>query len=157
MPVNFQILALNTDEFTRWWAMSDAELKQFGAKRLLADSDTGYPCRVSLEDASKGEQVLAITYKHHEVDSFYQSSGPIYVRKRVSTAYPAINSIPAFLNKRLISIRAYNEKAYMRYADAVSGEQLKQEMLRLFSDPVITYVQLHNARTGCYLCQAMRL
>lgn len=157
MSVRFQVSALHADEFARWWTMSEAELKQHGAKCLLADSDSGYPCRVSLEDASCGESVLAVPYKHHDVDSFYQSSGPIYVRKQALTAYPETNSIPAFLSKRLISLRAYDDSAWMRHADAIPGVQLKQQMLQLFSDPVFTYVQLHNARTGCYLCEAKRI
>lgn len=156
MSIDFQITALPADRFDYWRTMSDAELRQHSAQWVVADSDTGYPCRVSLEDARTGERVLAIPFSHHEADSFYRASGPIFIREQAQTARIALNIIPSFLMPRMISARAYDRRGMMLKADAITGDRLGQVLNQFFSDPAVINVHLHNARTGCYLCQAER-
>jgi hypothetical protein len=39
----------------------------------------GFPCRITLNDAGIGEQVLLVSYAHHQSTSPYAQSGPIFV------------------------------------------------------------------------------
>ena len=70
--------------------LSDEELHERSAQWLVADAKPGYPCRVTLEDAEIGERVLAVPFIHHDVQSPYRASGPVFVRESAQTAKPAV-------------------------------------------------------------------
>ncbi|MBE0363863.1 hypothetical protein PULV_a1373 [Pseudoalteromonas ulvae UL12] len=82
MKNNFVFVALSEELFASYTDMSDSELLQHNAMWLTVDSCPGYPCRVSLQDAQVGEQVLALSFTHHDVASPYKAAGPIFVRKQ---------------------------------------------------------------------------
>ncbi len=157
MPSQFQIQALPATKFAAMWDLSIAELEQQAARRITVDSRTGYPCRISLQDAPVGEQVIAMPYVHHAVKSFYRASGPIYIRRQATENNPPPGEIPSFLASRLVSIRAYNQAAMLCNADVAAGDQLDLAIPRLLDEIQVSYLHLHNARTGCYLCQVIRL
>jgi len=77
MNVSFQIMALDAAQFAPYLSMDKANLIRHKAKWLTADAEPGFPCRVSLQDASVDERVLLLTFNHHDVASPYRSSGPI--------------------------------------------------------------------------------
>ena len=74
-------LRLGPAPFAALFGASDTELARQDIVRRTADRSPGFPCRVSLEDARKGEELLLLPWRHHAVDSPYQASGPIYVRR----------------------------------------------------------------------------
>ena len=106
MSVNFRLEPLLKDDFLPLFTLSDAELHERSAKWLVADSKPGYPCRVTLADAEIGDRVLAVSFIHHDVQSPYRASGPVFVREIGQTASLAINEIPIMFNHRLLSLRA---------------------------------------------------
>ena len=69
MPIAFQIVALPIEKFKPLLTLSDSELHERGARRLVVDKKPGYPCRVSLIDANPGECVLLVPFTHHDVNS----------------------------------------------------------------------------------------
>lgn len=156
MSRNFQIVAIPREVFVPLFSMSDAELRSHGARRRVADEKPGFPCRVSLVDAEPGETVLLLPFVHHDVDSPYRASGPIYVREAARTASPEAGEIPMMLQSRLLSIRAYDAEAMLVGADVVEGRDLEQRILRFFEQRNVEYLHLHNARPGCYNCRVDR-
>jgi hypothetical protein len=157
MTHNFQIVPLNKQQFTEIMEFSDEQLNSISAKWLVADSDPGYPCRVSLQDAEIGERVLALSYCHHDVNSPYKASGPIFIRQMAQTAQLANNEIPEMLLKRAQSIRAYNSKNLMIDAAIVSGIEIKTKIQELLSNEDVEYLHIHNANPGCYNCAVIRV
>ncbi len=157
MSEQFQVKALPAGQFAALWELSASELQQRSAQLIAVDSEVGYPCRISLQDAPVGEQLIAMPYVHHPVKSFFRASGPIYIRRQVPESKPAPGEIPSFLASRLISIRAYDSAAMLHTADVVSGDQLDTVIPKLLSVNQISYLHLHNARPGCYLCEVTRL
>src|SRR5215470_183655 len=111
--MRFQISGLPIDPFVRYFNMNDQELSAHHARRVVADSKPGFPCRVSLIDAEPGESVILLHYSHHAVDGPYQSSGPIYVRENAIPANVDINELPPVAQTRLMSARAYNADGWM--------------------------------------------
>jgi len=154
---DFQIVALPLENFARLFSMDDAELALYGARRLTVDENPGYPCRVSLVDAPIGERVILTPFNHHEVNSPYQSIGPIFVRESAQTATPEVNEIPLMFHHRLLSVRAYDEAATMKGAEVVEGKGLKQVIEEFFANRKITYLHLHNASPGCFNCAVQRV
>lgn len=156
MKSSFQFHGLAAEPFRPLFSMSDEQLADHGARRLIADERPGYPCRISLADAEVGEPVWLVTYVHHDVDSPYRASGPIFVRRDVHSARPAVNEIPVMFVHRVLSIRAYDSTAMMVGANVVQGNELEQSILEFFSRRDVEYLHLHNARPGCFNCRVTR-
>jgi hypothetical protein len=152
----FRIVALPGEQFDTLRAMSDAELRACGARRVRVDEKPGFPCRVSLADAEIGEEVLLLPFVHHDVDTPYRASGPIYVRMSATTARPGVNEVPAMFRSRLLSIRAYDAEGILLAAEVAEGRDLEAQIERLFADLGIEYLHLHNARPGCFNCRVER-
>jgi len=156
MGSGFQLVALPAEPFAPLFALSDAQLHEIGARRMIVDEKPGYPCRVSLADAEVGETVLLLPFTHHDVPSPYRASGPIFVRRGVATALPAAGEIPLMLQHRLLSLRAYDADAMLIGAEVAEGADLEATIRRLFADEKASYLHVHNARPGCYNCRVVR-
>lgn len=155
MPASFRFVALDPAPFAPLFALDDHALAARDVRRVVVDAHPGYPCRVSLADAAIGETVLLLPHAHHDVASPYRASGPIFVRDAAAAVLPA-GDVPAFLRHRLLSLRAYDAGAMMRGADVVQGDAIDAAIRRLFDDPRVTYLHVHNARPGCYMCRVER-
>ena len=104
MNVNFRIVAIE-NEFNHLFNLSQEELAEKGMAKMIVDEKPGYPCRVTLEDANIGEEVLLFPFEHHKTKSPYKASGPIIIRKNAVKINLPINEIPEMFFKRLQSIR----------------------------------------------------
>jgi len=156
MTIKFLIKALTKDNFHELMLKEDEELKVSHAVWLTVDADPGYPCRVSLSDAKIGERVLALSFCHHNVDSPYRASGPIFVREKAQMAKLDINEVPEMLRHRLLSVRSYNSGNLMVGAEVVHGKELKSAIDRQFQNSDVEYIHIHNANPGCFNCSVYR-
>jgi Protein of unknown function (DUF1203) len=156
MITDFQIVALPQERFIHLFSMSDEELALHGSRRLVVDNKTDYPCRVSLVYAEIGEKVILTPFEHHDVESPYRSSGPIFVREAARTAEPDVNEIPLMFHHRLLSVRAYDRNAMMRGAKVVEGQVLEESIRHFFDNRDIDYLHLHSAGPGCFNCLVQR-
>ncbi len=156
MEHKFQFHALDEKEFKQFFEKSNEELSELAIRRMIVDKKPGFPCRVSLEDAEVGEEVLLLSYTHHNADSPYRSSGPIFVRKTATQAAPGVNEIPKMLHHRLLSVRGYDKDAMLISAAAIEGGELKGTINHMFDNPSIDYLHIHNAKPGCYNCLVRR-
>lgn len=152
----FRIHALPAEVFAPLSTLPDDALRARGIRRVVADGHSGYPCRVSLQDAAEGETLLLLPYEHHAVDTPYRASGPIYVREQATMAVPDIDAVPALLRTRLISLRAYDTRGMMVWAEVCDGADLDTGIAALFARERVDYLHLHYARPGCYACRVTR-
>jgi hypothetical protein len=157
MNPTFQLLALAHDQFDPFFLLSDDALRSKGMVRRVATQMHGYPCRVSLMDAQIGEELLLLPFVHHEVESPYRASGPIFVRRGVRQRQLAAGEVPPYVSSRLMSIRAYDATNMMVAAEVCDGTFVAEQLERFFDDENVSYAQLHNAKYGCYSCQAIRV
>ena len=156
MLMNFVIKSLQEAEFSNLFDLDNLALAKMGAMRMTVDEFPGFPCRVSLEDATSGEELILFPYQHHKTDSPYQSNGPIYVRKTAKTASLAVNEIPIMLNHRLLSLRGFDKSGIMKDATVVEGKNLREQIINIFENEDINYIHIHNAKPGCYNCVVER-
>ena len=156
MSSDFQCVAAPAESFSAFFELNPEQLEARGARRMTVDQNPGVPCRVSLEDAALGEQVILLPFKYHDVDSPYQASGPVFVRETATQARHLVNELPQMLKHRLLSVRAYDGGNDMISADVVPGNNLAAAIRDLLADPGVAYLHLHNARQGCYLCAVAR-
>lgn len=154
--MSFRIHALPYAPFAPLFKLSDAELAETGARRMVADDRPGFPCRVSLMDAEPGETVMLLHFEHQPARSPYRASHAIFVRENAEQAFPEIGAIPDVLASRLISIRAFDAKHDMLSADVVDGADLSDAITGMLRDQQVTYLHLHNAKPGCFAASVTR-
>lgn len=123
---------------------------------MLADKKPGFPCRISLQDAEIGEEVILFHYKHHVTDSPYRASGAVFIRRAAKTAVLQPNEVPEMLMFRLLSLRGYNSDGIMQKALVTAGEKLQVDLPALFENQLIAYIHIHNAKEGCFHCLVSR-
>jgi hypothetical protein len=152
----FRYIGLSPKSFAPLFALSDDDLKERGICRMIVDEKPGFPCRVTLEDAEPGESVLLLQFEHQPAHSPYRASGPIFVRENAQNAFDQVGAPPASLRGRLLSVRAYAQDGMMVDADVTPGEALEVILERVFADPAVAYVHVHNAKRGCYAARVER-
>lgn len=152
--MNFRITGLPAEPFRHLFAMSDEELQRHGAVRRVA-TDGGYPCRISLTDATPGDDVILVNYEHQDADTPYRSRHAVYVRAG-EERYDRVGEVPAQLRKRLLSVRAFDDAGMMQTADVVDGREVEVLIETFLKDPKIAYLHLHYARPGCYAAKVER-
>lgn len=138
------------------FGLDDVALRAHGVVRMRADAKPGYPCRVTLEDAEPGEDVLLLPFRHHDVPTPYRADGPVFVREAARSTRALRNAVPLQLRSRLLSVRAYDAGGWMREADVVEGTVLEPLVFRYLRDAGIAYLHVHNARRGCYAARIDR-
>jgi hypothetical protein len=153
----FQIHALPKTPFTDLFTLSDADLQRQGMRRVIADTKPGFPCRVSLQDADIGEELLLLNYSHLDGNTPYAANHAIYVRKDAEQASPLPGDIPAVLATRLLSVRAFDDRNMMVAADVTDGKGLAPVLDAFFADAAVAVIHLHNAKQGCFAARVTRI
>lgn len=156
MKTNFKITAIE-NKYNHLFNLTEEELVVKGVLKMIVDEKPGYPCRVSLKDAEIGEEIILFPFKHHLINSPYQASGPIFVRKNAKIVDLKVNEIPEMLFIRLQSLRTYNKKGMMIDAKTLQGKNIRKEIKLIFKNKQASYIQIHNANPGCYNCQVNRI
>jgi len=156
MSHGFRLVGIDHAIFEHLFELSDEHLRAKNAVRRFATAGHGFPCRVSLEDAREGEELLLLPYCHHPVDSPYRASGPIYVRRGATQRRLAPGEVPKYVTSRLISVRAYGVDQMMVAATVCDGPQVADEIAARFANRDVAYVHLHNAKQGCFSCLVVR-
>ena len=153
----FQLAGLSAAPFESLFQLSDAQLLSLGAVRCVATEPHAFPCRVSLQDAAVGAEVLLLSYPHQSAASPYRASGPIFVRRGARRRELAAGVVPPYVTRRLISLRAYDADHMMIDAAVCEGPAVAARLEHLFANPDVAYAHLHNARRGCFSCAAQRV
>ena len=151
--MSFRITGLPAAQFAHLFDLSDDELAARGAVRRTAEHPA--PCRISLTDATPGDEVILTNYEHHAVDSPYRMRFAIYVRKGEET-YDAVDTIPEQLRKRQLAARAFDKDGMMVGWEVVSGTELEGAIDRLLVDQRTAYMHVHYAAPGCYAARIDR-
>ncbi len=153
--MSFRVLGLSPETFRPLFDLSDAELIERGIRRVYADGP-GYPCRVSMAQAEPGEELLLVNYEHQPAHTPYRSQHAIYVRKSAQETYAAVDEIPEILATRLLSVRAFDAGHMMIDAEVCEGKEAREIFERFLANPEASYLQVHNAKRGCYAARVER-
>jgi len=154
--MDFRFSALSVEQFSHLFGKNIETLAQQGVERVIADGKPGYPCRVSLQDAEVGEEVLLMNYEHQPAATPYRSSHAIYVREWAVQATPVTNEVPEMFRHRLLSVRAFDASGRIIDADVVDGKSLESLIERMLENKSTDYLHIHNAKLGCYAAKVER-
>ena len=151
--MSFRIKGLPAAPFQDLFGLSDAELKARNVVRRTAAHNA--PCRVSLTDATPGDEILLVNYTHHPVDNPYHSHYAIWVRPGEQT-YDAVDRVPEQLRKRTLALRTWDADDMMVGYEVIDGRDIEAAIARLFADPRAAYMHAHVAGPGCYAARIAR-
>ena len=152
---SFQLVGLPHEPFAPLFLLPDDALAARGIRRVQADA-AGYPCRVSLEEADAGEELLLLPFEHQPANSPYRASGPIFVRRDARQRVLPAGTLTPYVTNRLMSVRAYDAADLIVDAAVVEGAVAAEEIRRMFARPDVAYLHLHNAKRGCFSCRVER-
>jgi hypothetical protein len=148
--MTYRITGLNPDDHSPLFAMSDAELAAINARRVIAASNHGFPCRVSLIDANEGDSLILLNHVSHDVATPYRSAYAIYVREQADAAAVYVDETPPVFDGRPIALRAFDAAGNLRNAVLALPGQADSRIRELFESEEITYIHAHNAAHGCF-------
>jgi hypothetical protein len=153
--MSFRILGLSPEPFASMFEMTEEQLLSIGARRVIADAPR-LPCRVSMAHADVGEELLLLNFEHQPALTPYRSNHAIYVRKAADRAFDEVDAVPEVLSSRLLSIRAFDGDDMMVDAEVCEGTEAAAIFQKFLSEPKTRYLQVHNARRGCYAARVER-
>jgi hypothetical protein len=153
----FRITGLDPQPFLVLYGKPDEELAVLGARRYIVTEKPGYPDRVEMRDLEVGESALLVNYAHiDDAGSPYRSSHAVFVREGATEAYDRTGEIPEVLLRRLLSVRAFDHNAMMVAADVIDGSNLRTWIASTFADTAVEFIDVHNAKPGCFAARVRR-
>src|SRR5690606_21970117 len=154
-PMTYLIEGLCPDRFAPLFALDDASLAAINARRVTATADRGFPCRISLEDARAGEELILLHHVSHDVATPYRSAYAIYVRRGVAAARWR-DTLPPVFAGRTLALRAFGADGMLRIARLAGPGEVDGAIRDLFADPATAYIDAHNAAHGCFAARIER-
>ena len=151
----YSIRGLSPESFAPLFALDDAALAAINARRVTATADRGFPCRVSLDDAKAGEELILLHHISHNVATPYRSAYAIYVRPGVPPATYRDQTPPVF-EGRPLALRAFDAAGMLRTARLAGPGEADAAIRDLFADGDIAYIDAHNAAHGCFAARIER-
>ena len=148
--MSYRIRGLSPAPFVPLYGLSDEELAAHGAIRYPVDKSPGFPDRIEMRDAAIGETMLLLNHVCQPAETPYRATHAIFVREGATEAFDEVDVVPDVLRRRLLSLRAYDEKGMMIDADVADGAEVDALIRRLLDDPKVAYIHAHNAKRGCY-------
>jgi hypothetical protein len=154
--MTYRITGLDPAPFKPLFDADEAELAGKLASRVTATSDKGFPCRVSLQDALVGEELVLVHHVSNDVERPFRMAHAIYVRKHAEQAAPLHDRLPEMLDRRLLGLRAFDADGMMFTAALARPGEADPALRELFADPRTSYIHAHNASYGCFLAAIER-
>jgi Protein of unknown function (DUF1203) len=154
--MTYRISGLAKEPFAPLFAMADEELETRGARRVTADSPTGFPCRVSLEDAAPGESLILLNYVSHDVPTPFRTAYAIYVREAAGAPSCYEDEVPALLERRTLGLRGFDAEGMLRGGLLAVPGEADARIRELLERPEIASIHAHNAAVGCFLARVER-
>ena len=153
--MTYRISGLDPDPFAPLWAMDDAALAAFGARRVTAGADRGSPCRATLDDARAGERLLLLHHVHNDVVRPYRSAFAIFVREGAVQAVYEDRCPPCF-EGRSLSLRGFDTAGDLAEARLAAPGEADAAIRALLANDGIAYINAHNAAAGCFAARIER-
>lgn len=152
----YRIEGLAADRFAHLRGLPEDALAVRGARRVTADGERGFPCRVSLEFAAPGESVLLLNHVSMDAPTPYRTAYAIYVREEAEEAAAFEDRLPPVLDGRMLSLRAFDEAGMLSHALLAEPGEAEARIAGLFEDEGVASIHAHSPAYGCFLARIGR-
>jgi hypothetical protein len=153
--MTYRIKGLEPAPYAPLFALDDAELEARGMTRMSVDN-ANFPCRISLRDCELGDEVILLNHVSHDGNNPYRASHAIFVSKSATEAAEYVDNIPPALDRRILSLRAFDSAGMMIDATLVQPGEADPAIRRLFANPAASHIDAHNATRGCFAARIDR-
>ena len=153
--MTYRIKGLEPEPFATLFDLDDADLKTRGMTRMSVDNPN-FPCRISLRDCDLGDEVILLNHVSHDGNNPYKASHAIFVSKSATEAADYVDAIPPALDRRILSLRAFDSNGMMIDAALVQPGEADPAVRTLFGNPAATHIDAHNATRGCFAARIDR-
>lgn len=116
----------------------------------------GFPCRIRLDDAERGETMLLVNHVSLDAANPYRASHAIFVTEGAEQRAEYVDSIPPALDRRVLSLRAFDASDMMAHAVLTEPGMADAAIRRLFANAETAYIHAHNAVRGCFAAKVER-
>ena len=154
--MTYRIEGLAPQAFRPLFEMSEEALAERGARRVVADAPTGFPCRVSLQDAAPGEALVLVHHVSHDVPTPFRSAYAIYVREAAESPAVFEDETPDYLERRTLGLRGFDSEGMLKDALIALPGEADARIRALLERPDIASIHAHNAAQGCFLARIER-
>lgn len=152
----YRIRGLDPAPFLHLYGLDDPALAACGARRVQVERMPGVPDRIELRDLAPGETALLVNHVHQPAPTPYRASHAVYVREGAGAAVETVDCVPDVLQRRMLSLRAFDATHMMVDGRLVDGLQLHEALPAVLAQGDVAYVHLHFAARGCYAALAER-
>lgn len=152
----YKVEGLRREPFEAFFAMDETELTVRGARRVIADAPAGFPCRVSLAEASPGESLILLNHVSHDVATPFRTAYAIYVREAAGEPPCYVDEVPPLLARRTLGLRGFDAEGMLKGALLAMPGEGDARIRELFERPEIASIHAHNAAHGCFLARVER-
>ena len=154
--MTYRIEGLPRDTYSELLGLDDAALAGRRARRVIADSRPGFPCRVTLEDAEQGESLILFNHISHDVATPFRSAYAIYVREEALAPACFVDEVPPVFTGRALGLRGFDREGMLRGALLALPGEADSKIRALFERSEIETIHAHNAAAGCFAAKIVR-
>ncbi|MBB3860602.1 hypothetical protein GGQ88_001868 [Novosphingobium hassiacum] len=152
----YRIEGLSHRSFSHLFGLGVDDLARDGVVRVIATSDRGFPCRVSLVDARKGESLILLNHISHDVGTPYRNAYAIFVREGAEQAAAHVDCVPPVFEGRPLGLRGFDSDGMLKDARLALPGEADARIRELLADPLIESIYAHNAAHGCFVARIER-
>ena len=153
--MTYRIKGLEPAFFAPLFELDDTELESRGMSRMTV-GNPNFPCRVTLRDCDIGDEVILLNHVSHDGNNPYRASHAIFVSKSATEAADYVDAIPPALDRRVLSLRAFDPNGMMIDAALVQPGEADPVIRRLLANPAAIHIDAHNATRGCFAARIDR-
>ncbi len=151
----YRIEGLAPEPFAALFDLGDDELTARNARRVTADSPTAFPCRVSLQDAAPGEELVLLNHVSHDVSTPFRTAYAIYVRKGAEPA-SYVDEAPAYLDSRTLGLRGFDAEGMLKGGLLAMPGEADARIRELFAAARHRHHPRPQCGVGCFLARIER-
>ena len=156
MRMTYAISGIEPTQFAHLFGLSDEELAAHGAVRMVANGQPTFPCRIQLDDAKAGESLLLVNHVSHDGNNPFRARHAIFVSESASASASFEDEIPPALDRRILSLRAFDRSGMMIDAALVQPGEADPVIRKMLANEAVDHVDAHTAIRGCFLARADR-
>jgi hypothetical protein len=155
--MTYQFSGLDPAQFAHLVGLDEDQLVGYGVVRMTANGQPSFPCRIQLDDAKAGETLLLLNHVSHEGNNPYRASHAIFVSETAMAAASFEGEIPPALNRRILSLRAFDGDGMMIDAALAQPGEADPVIRRMLANAAVDHVDAHTAIRGCFMARAKRI
>jgi len=153
--MTYRIEGLAPQQFSHLFGLTEEELAGMGVLRVTADGP-GYPCRVTLEDAQPGTDLLLLNHVSQPADTPFRSAYAIYVTEGAQEPASFVDVPAPVMQTRALGLRGFDVRGMLHACRLSMPGEADTHIREMLKDGEVAEIHAHNAAAGCFSARIVR-